>query len=692
MGFPQDIAAPFPEIGKMPLDAQAVPIPGTKREGQTAHYRNGLWGYVDENSPGAVRTLDKLWERALHHRADRNFLGHRPLLSKNPLKFDNKYVWQTYAEVDVRRKNIGSALVSLFQDGTIGGGELDTVGIWAPNRPEWFIVDLAAQGYKKVLVSLYDTLGPDSVSYIINHSHLTVVFAQAAHIPSLLKLAPQATMLRLIVSLDTLEDDARSILTQWGNTCNIKVIDLAELEALGASKPQPPIPAQPDDIVSICYTSGTTGNPKGALLSHQSLALAVHSNTFGMELPDDAATLSYLPLAHIYERLTELLSMALGMRIGYFSGDNLRLLEDAQILKPECFPSVPRVLNRIYQAASLACKAPGLKGALFRKAVAAKLEKFRATGDNTHPLWDRLVFKKVRAVLGGNVKLVISGSAPISKEVIEFLKVVLACEVDEGYGMTETCATTTKSWPWDPTAAGTTGPPGPCVQVKLVDVPAMNYTAEDKPNPRGELCVRGPIIFKGYYKDEKNTREAIDDEGWLHTGDVAEIDSAGRVKIIDRVKNIMKLAQGEYVALEKVENTYGSCPTVQQIYVHGDSLQSYLLGIVVPDPVQLANIVRSVTGEALSPENVKALEKFCRDERVVRRIHDILVQQARKNGLKGFETIKRIHVTLDPFSVEEGTLTPTLKIRRRDAQNKFKKEIEELYALGEPTSGNGAKL
>ena len=135
---------------------------------------------MDENSPGAVRTLDKLWERALHHRADRNFLGHRPLLSKNPLKFDNKYVWQTYAEVDVRRKNIGSALVSLFQDGTIGGGELDTVGIWAPNRPgtlsttevalqtnihcaEWFIVDLAAQGYKKVLVSLYDTLGPDSV-------------------------------------------------------------------------------------------------------------------------------------------------------------------------------------------------------------------------------------------------------------------------------------------------------------------------------------------------------------------------------------------------------------------------------------------------------------------------------------------------------------------------------------------------
>lgn len=146
----------------------------------------------------------------------------------------------------------------------------------------------------KILIYIY-------LAYIINHSHLTVVFAQAAHIPSLLKLAPQATMLRLIVSLDTLEDDARSILTQWGNTCNIKVIDLAELEALGASKPHPPIPAQPDDIVSICYTSGTTGNPKGALLSHQSLALAVHSNTFGMELPDDAATLSYLPLAHIYE-------------------------------------------------------------------------------------------------------------------------------------------------------------------------------------------------------------------------------------------------------------------------------------------------------------------------------------------------------------------------------------------------------
>ena len=195
-------------------------------------------------------------------------------------------------------------------------------------------------------------------------------------------------------------------------------------------------------------------------------------------------------------------AVAVGKRIGFPTGDPARFLEDIQLLKPHFVALVPRVLNRLYSSASAASGAPGLKGMLFRRAVASKLHNMHTAGKFAHPLWDRLVFKKVRAVLGGNVKLVISGSAPISKEVIEFLKVVLACEVDEGYGMTETCATTTKSWPWDPTAAGTTGPPGPCVQVKLVDVPAMNYTAEDKPSPRGELCVRGPIIFKGYYKGE----------------------------------------------------------------------------------------------------------------------------------------------------------------------------------------------
>jgi len=285
------------------------------------------------------------------------------------------------------------------------------------------------------------------------------------------------------------------------------------------------------------------------------------------------------------------------------------------------------------------------------------------------------------------VNMVVSGSAPISPDVMDFLKIALSCEVIEGYGMTENCAVATRNWPNDPTSSGTVGPPQPACEIKLVDVPAMNYTSEDQPNPRGEILLRGVQCFTTYYKDEKNTKETVDDEGWIHTGDVGEIDHCGRLKIIDRVKNIMKLAQGEYVALEKIENTYATSPVVAQLYVHGDSLQSYLVGVVVPDPIQLAAIVSEITGAKVVPEDQAALLNAINDQRVATHVLGILAQTAKKAGLKGFETIKRIHISLDPFSVENDTLTPTLKLRRKNAHSKYQVEIDALYALGEPSSG-----
>ncbi|KAF5386761.1 hypothetical protein D9615_001647 [Tricholomella constricta] len=439
-------------------------------------------------------------------------------------------------------------------------------------------------------------------------------------------------------------------------------------------------------IASICYTSGTTSNPKGVVLTHANFALSTQSNLFGLQLPEEAILMSYLPLAHIYERVCELCVISVSGRIGYFTGDPLRLLEDAQLLKPNFFPSVPRVLNRVYQAAMAGGNIPGFKGNLFRKAIQVKLDKLHTTGDATHIFWDKLVFRKIQAVLGGQIQMMTSGSAPISADVMDFLKIAFACEVTEGYGMTENCATCAKAWPNDPTSSGTVGPPQPINEVKLIDVPAMGYTSEDKPNPRGELCVRGANCFKVYYKDEKNTKETVDDEGWLHTGDVAEIDQAGRIKIIDRVKNIMKLSQGEYVALEKIENLYSSSPAVAQIYIHGDSLQSYLLAVIIPDPVQLAGIASKVFGKKVTAEDLRELVAACKDERVNQEILSLITREAKKNGLKGFEMIKRIHLSLDPFSVEDGTLTPTMKIRRKDAYVKFKAELDQLYTLGEPTS------
>ncbi|KAA1474866.1 acetyl-CoA synthetase-like protein [Dentipellis sp. KUC8613] len=670
---------------------QSVPVPGTKRSGQTAHYRNGAFGLFDAQATGTtpLRTLPEVFENGLNTARDLSLLGHRPIVSTNPLKFADHYVWQTWAEVDVRRRHIGSAVHQLFQSGKLGGGELPSVGLWSQNRPEWQLVDFALHAYGKVGVSLYDTLGKDSVEHIINHSHLTIIFATSNHIPQLLKLAPRTPHLNVIVSIDVLSPELRQTLVAWGETVGVEIKDLPELEEFGKAHLSEIQSATPDQLASICYTSGTTSTPKGVLLTHGQMAAAVQSNLYGYSIPktERGCVLSYLPLAHIYERTNELCVIATGGSIGFFTGDPLRLLEDAQLLKPNFFPSVPRVLNRIYQAAMVAGNVPGLKGAIFRRAVAAKLQKIHTTGDNTHALWDRIVFKKIQAVLGGNLKLVTCGSAPITAEVMDFLRVALACDILEGYGMTENAAVCSHVWPGDPTSSGTVGPVSTGMEVKLVDVPTMGYTSEDKPNPRGELCCRGPMCFKGYYKDENSTSGAIDEEKWVHTGDVAEIDECGRLRIIDRVKNIMKLAQGEYVALEKIENLYSSLPLVGQIFVHGESLQAYLLAVVVPDPVQFAQLASQVTGQAVSESDAKTLQELCSDERIVQAVLAELTREGKKNHLKGFEMVKRIHLTMDPFSVEDNTMTPTLKIRRKDAYQKHKAALDALYQLGELPSG-----
>ncbi|KAJ7465464.1 long-chain-fatty-acid-CoA ligase [Mycena galericulata] len=672
-----DALIPFP--ANAPYDKQSVPVPGTKRPGQT-----GLWGALDP-AKHRIQTLADVFASGLARGKDRPFLGFRPIVSKQPLRFAPRYEWHSYGAVDVRRRQLGSALHHLFKTGVIGGGELETVGIWSINRPEWQMVEISLQTYKKVGVSLYDTLGKDSVG-AINHAHLTAIFATVDHIPSLLKLAP-ATPLKLIISVDALSPELSKVFTEWGQVHGVLVKDIHEIEALGQANLTEPIAVLPTDIASICYTSGTTNMPKGVVITHRQFASSVVTNLLGLELPEDNCMLSYLPLAHIYERVNEMITTALSGRIGFSTNSPLRLLEDTQALRPHFFPGVPRVLNRLYQAAMAAADVPGLKGDLFRRAMKAKLERFRETGDNTHFFWDRVVFRKLRAVLGGNVMLISSGSAPISRDVVDFMNVAFSCAFAE-----ETAAVATKCWPADPGAAGTVGPPQAATEIKLVDVPAMGYTADDSPNPRGEICARGPNCFVAYYKDEKNTRETVDEEGWVHTGDVAEIDACGRVKIIDRVKNIMKLAQGEYVALERIENTYSACPAVAQIYVHGDALQSYLVGVIIPDPVQLAAIAANLSGRPVAETDTEALEKACRDPRVGEHILGMLALEGNKNQLKGFESLKRIHVSLDAFSVEDGTMTPTFKVRRKDAYNKFKTQLDALYALGEPGHASATKL
>jgi len=242
--------------------------------------------------------------------------------------------------------------------------------------------------------------------------------------------------------------------------------------------------------------------------------------------------------------------------------------------------TVPRLLGRLYDKVMETLRVEAIKKAVFEKAFSDKKADLKK-GYYNHSIWDNLVFNKIKAKLGGNVRFIITGSAPISPNLLDFLRICFCCPVLEGYGQTETCAAGTRTL-WGDTDTGHVGIPQVTIELKLVDVPEMNHFATND-LPSGEICFRGPACSSGYYKNPAKTRETIDENGWIHTGDVGQIFPNGNVKIIDRKKNIFKLSLGEYVAPEKLENFFNQSKFVAQAFIHGDSLKASVVGIIVPD-------------------------------------------------------------------------------------------------------------
>lgn len=318
-----------------------------------------------------------------------------------------------------------------------------------------------------------------------------------------------------------------------------------------------------DDIYMFCYTSGTTGDPKAAKLSHMNLMSSASAsfNVGGMNFNDEERMISYLPLAHSFEKCLFTVCCISGMSVGYYSGDPLKLLDDLKELQPTYFPSVPRLFNRIYDKIQSGLKdKSAIQQNLFNAAVSSKIHHLKNGAHYTHSFWDPLVFNKIRALMGGRVKGMVTGSAPISAEVLSFLKICFCAPIHEGYGQTESSAASTLTSAFDP-EAGHVGGPLSCLRIRLRDIPEMQYYSTDK-QPRGEICFQGNSIFQGYFKNPEKTKEAVTEDGWLLSGDVGVIKDNGSLKIIDRAKNIFKLSQGEYIAPEKLENVYITSPFI----------------------------------------------------------------------------------------------------------------------------------
>ncbi|NWI11362.1 ACSL1 ligase, partial [Crypturellus soui] len=648
-----------PKALKPPCDLamQSVEVEGDEHARRSSLLKNDelLIYYYDD-----VRTVYDIFQRGVHVSNNGPCLGSR--------KPNQPYEWISYKEVSDKAECVGSAL--LYR-GFKPSSQAQYVGIFAQNRPEWVIIEQGCYTYSLVVVPLYDTLGTEAITYIVNKADLSLVFCDKPDKAKLLLTSVEkgeTPVLNTIVIMEPFGVD----LVERGKKCGVEVFSMREIVELGRAHRQKPMPPKPEDLAVICFTSGTTGNPKGAMITHQNIV----SNTSGFVkatekafIPStDDTLISFLPLAHMFERIVECVVLCHGARIGFFQGDIRLLMDDLKTLQPTVFPVVPRLLNRMFDKIFGQANT-SLKRWMLDFASKRKEAELRSGIIRNNSFWDKFIFRKIQASLGGKVRLMVTGAAPVSASVLTFLRTALGCQFYEGYGQTECTAGCSLSLPGDWTA-GHVGAPMPCNIVKLVDVEEMNYLAA---KGEGEVCVKGPNVFSGYLKDPEKTAEALDKDGWLHTGDIGKWLPNGTLKIIDRKKHIFKLAQGEYIAPEKIENVYLRSEPLAQVFVHGESLQAFLIAVVVPDPETLSSWAKKRGFEG-------SYEELCKNKDLKKLILEDMVRIGKEFGLKSFEQVKDITLHPEMFSIENGLLTPTLKAKRPELRKYFKSQIDELYA------------
>mmetsp|Transcript_18687 Transcript_18687/g.52275 ORF Transcript_18687/g.52275 Transcript_18687/m.52275 type:complete len:677 (+) Transcript_18687:212-2242(+) len=656
----------------------------TFRKNERGDIRRGFKELHPELGLRGCRTLYEGFRRGHEINPLGACLGFRAI-STNGLA--TPFIYSSYTEVLARINAFAAGLETLNLVPPTKEDNMVLLGLYMKNCMEWFIGEQAIFCVSGATVPFYDTLGPESVSFILQQTSTKTVVSTRAELGRLcaVKKSGKCPNFEVVILVNGVTKEAASMAAEAG----LEVMSFAKVEAVGAHridtqghKHRPP---SGRDVFTFCYTSGTTGDPKGALLTHENLISALAGIDQAFPFVSTDRHLSYLPLAHIFERIVQAQIYMAGSSIAFFRGDPLLLIEDMQACRPTVFAAAPRVLNKIYDKIQVGIAAAGgVKKKLFDAAVATKTRNLQATGQMTHGFYDRLLFHKIKKGLGMDcVRQVVSGSAPLAKNVMIFYRIMLGIPVVEGYGQTENAACCTISLPTDMMTCGHVGIPMPASEVVLEDVPEMGYFHTDtdhKGQPcqgRGEILIRGPTIFKGYYKQPDKTREAIDDEGWLHSGDIGLWTTDGNLQIIDRKKNIFKLSQGEYVAPEKIENVLIQSLLIGQAFVYGDSLQSALVAIIVPDEEPVRSLLVSA-----DPSAAKApLSDLCESEKLRSAIMGDIAKIGKANGLHGFEMPKAIHLSDQPFSVEDGLLTPTFKLKRPQARDKFQKEIERMYAI-----------
>ncbi|XP_055941481.1 long-chain-fatty-acid--CoA ligase 1-like isoform X2 [Argiope bruennichi] len=563
-----------------------------------------------------------------------------------------------------RKDYIGSGLLDLG----VPHSHEAMIGICTKTRPEFVLVMLACSRYSFILVPLYHCFGTENMAYIADQVKMEVMFCETPEFAaSILKNKELYPHLKQLILFDGSEDEIAAL-----NSSDLKVMSLKDLEIRGKLNLQKPKKPDPDDLFCICYTSGTTGTPKGVMVTHRNLLSCIASldAVLGESVPKNESLMCYLPCAHIYEIINEVFCLFHGCRLGFFSGSTDTLLSDIAELKPAVLPLVPKLMNLIYARVKKRIGLNSFRRYLLHLSLQQKEKSLQKGIVSKTAIWDKLLFSKIQKLLGGSIQMIFTASAPVSKEVMQFFRCSMGCLVFEVYGLSELgAAAMTLLSEHD---SGFVGPPLPCNHIKLVSTPEMSYFAE---NDEGEICVKGANVFSGYFKNPEATAEALDADGWFHTGDIGKWLPNGTLKITDRKKHIFKLAQGEYIVPDVTESAYMESHIVSQVYIDGNSDQEFIVGVVVPEKQVFLNWAKSKGFQG-------DFETLCQNKEVKSAVLDHLWTTGKKRNLSSLQQIGNVFLSAEAFSQENGLLTPTLKLKRSSARKKYEQIFLTLYEEG----------
>mgnify|MGYP002780400588 CR=1 FL=1 len=592
-------------------------------------------------------TLNRIFWYGVEHHAAREALRHRQ---------DGAWQAASFAEAGARVTRLAAALELL---GVRSG---DRVALLSENRPEWALGDYAVLALGAVTVPIYPTLPADQVRHILADSGAAVVLASTPEqVEKLRGVRDTLPALRHVVGFDGADGPEVPRLTTL-------LERIAPPAGWAAALRERAFAVAPEALATLIYTSGTTGVPKGVMLTHRNLAVMVAATAqhgaFELE-PGDVA-LSLLPLSHVLERAACYFYWERGVATAYAESIE-QVAENLREVRPHTMTAVPRLFEKIYLRVT---GTPGVKGRIARWAagVAQPVTEARLAGRALpptlalqHHLADRLVYAKLRAATGGRVRMFISGGAPLTPEVGRFFYAA-GLRIHEGYGLTETAPVLAANRPGE-TRFGTVGVPYPGVELRLAG--------------NGEILARGPSVMQGYWQQPEASAAALEPDGWLHTGDVGAFDADGFLRITDRIKDLIVTANGKNIAPQPIENRVALSPYVAQALMFGDR-RPYPVMLVVPDwealkqwavehGIELADRLRAARDAQL--------QAFLEGE-VLGRLH----------GLARFERPKKLAIIPEALSIESGMLTPTLKVKRRAAEQRYRELIEALYSAPAPAA------